>query len=775
MRLAPAIQLTFLLALILPPALLAEPFDKGGINIEGARSLGLAGAVVAQAEDSSALWFNPAALEPQKGYELYYQYASVLGGQLLDNLVAHRGQLPELGIAYGLAYRRYLATASSGFTEQTTLLSGAIPFTEDHRLLFGASLKLYNTQLNNVAGGEAHGFGIDLGFLYRPPLPVEGLSLGLGAIDFQDRLDWATGLALNPPQLLQIGAAWRFDPLSVVEFDSEVVTDSIQSSRSSQGFRVGAERWFSIPKYSLNRLVALRFGYLQSSALAPSSLSGLFTVGAGLQFRGVSIDYAYLQDLSSLGETHRFSGSYQFEPFALPGGTASPTPKATPVAGKMSLTLRSEPPSFNPSKKQESARIALLATGDTAGVASTELAVVSAQGDTVLALKRDGFQESLRWDGNDASGKIASEGAYQIFVRLNDGSGQELASAETSLTVILSSAEMGMVLDSDIFAPGASSRRNSISLGFGKAPTGLQSYTVSIRHQGDKKVLRSFKGKVLPRSIRWDGKNQFGKVVPDGAYSIELKGLLQGGRSVVSSTQVEVDTRRPQLSVEAYPRIFEPGLETNAVGIDLKAEKMAGIPSRWELLVETLDGKRVRLFEGKGTPPERISWPGKDDQGQKVPNETLFYLSYLLEMESGAVAKAPRLTLGSEVTAFKEQSAIKVTLAVVHFNANEENISLEDYKALKEAADGVKKYGNEYLLQVLGHADGTEAATGPMSALELSYLRAKAVRDYLAEAGGLEADRIKAMGFGSERPQGDDATDDGRAKNRRVDVILFTK
>jgi outer membrane protein OmpA-like peptidoglycan-associated protein len=55
--------------------------------------------------------------------------------------------------------------------------------------------------------------------------------------------------------------------------------------------------------------------------------------------------------------------------------------------------------------------------------------------------------------------------------------------------------------------------------------------------------------------------------------------------------------------------------------------------------------------------------------------------------------------------------------------------------------------------------------------MDLSQRRADAVRDYLVH-GGLSADRVHAHGIGEERPIADNATSEGRANNRRVEIVL---
>ena len=52
----------------------------------------------------------------------------------------------------------------------------------------------------------------------------------------------------------------------------------------------------------------------------------------------------------------------------------------------------------------------------------------------------------------------------------------------------------------------------------------------------------------------------------------------------------------------------------------------------------------------------------------------------------------------------------------------------------------------------------------------LSEQRAKSVMDAIVEAG-VDASRLSAAGFGQDRPIADNKTDEGRAQNRRVELV----
>ena len=87
-------------------------------------------------------------------------------------------------------------------------------------------------------------------------------------------------------------------------------------------------------------------------------------------------------------------------------------------------------------------------------------------------------------------------------------------------------------------------------------------------------------------------------------------------------------------------------------------------------------------------------------------------------------------------------------------------------ESAQKLADFMKQYPQTTTV-VEGHTDskGSDAYNQ-----KLSERRASAVRDVLVNQYGVEASRVNAAGYGESRPVADNATDAGRAVNRRVEA-----
>jgi chemotaxis protein MotB len=81
---------------------------------------------------------------------------------------------------------------------------------------------------------------------------------------------------------------------------------------------------------------------------------------------------------------------------------------------------------------------------------------------------------------------------------------------------------------------------------------------------------------------------------------------------------------------------------------------------------------------------------------------------------------------------------------------------------------------NESYIRVEGHTDNV-----PMysylykSNWDLSVIRASNVAQILINQSGIRPDRVSATGYGEFRPKADNKTADGRASNRRVDILIM--
>lgn len=85
-----------------------------------------------------------------------------------------------------------------------------------------------------------------------------------------------------------------------------------------------------------------------------------------------------------------------------------------------------------------------------------------------------------------------------------------------------------------------------------------------------------------------------------------------------------------------------------------------------------------------------------------------------------------------------------------------------------EVADFLKAHP-ETTVVIQGHTDSVESTSNNIA---LSQARATSVKNFLVNTFGIADDRLRTMGYGSNKPIASNTTEQGRQKNRRVEVAI---
>lgn len=150
-------------------------------------------------------------------------------------------------------------------------------------------------------------------------------------------------------------------------------------------------------------------------------------------------------------------------------------------------------------------------------------------------------------------------------------------------------------------------------------------------------------------------------------------------------------------------------------------------------------------------------------------------MTNLAEAESTITSAAAEQGVAPALSFNREERGLVVSIVSddVLFEPGSATLRTDGLVALDAVAAGLARLPNP--ISIEGHTDSRPISTGRFpSNWELSTSRAAAVLRYLASVHGLETSRLKASGYADQRPAGDNATEEGRARNRRVDIAVLS-
>lgn len=147
-----------------------------------------------------------------------------------------------------------------------------------------------------------------------------------------------------------------------------------------------------------------------------------------------------------------------------------------------------------------------------------------------------------------------------------------------------------------------------------------------------------------------------------------------------------------------------------------------------------------------------------------------YLLAFGVLLMSMAIANAFDLPKGNvaDTAQMKQMNAslkaVQNQVGPIVFVTGKADLDVEKCKKTLDTVAGIVKKYPRFLVTVEGHTDnvGNKKAN-----LTLSQKRAEAVVAWLAKSGSVDAKQLKAKGYGSNNK-----TEEGRAKNRRVDFSV---
>lgn len=196
--------------------------------------------------------------------------------------------------------------------------------------------------------------------------------------------------------------------------------------------------------------------------------------------------------------------------------------------------------------------------------------------------------------------------------------------------------------------------------------------------------------------------------------------------------------------------------------LDQVAVGSVSMPANWNGYVQKLIGPNLKLISRgqlkiDGNAVSVRGEVANEAQRQQIASEIASSLNPTYTVNNGLRVSAA------------EQNLLDATLAkrIIEFDSGKASLTESGKAILDEMAAALKKVAGKQV-ELIGHTDNQGLRD---SNLALSLARAEAVRTYLA-GQGISAALISVSGQGPDRPVADNASAEGRARNRRIEFRI---
>lgn len=204
--------------------------------------------------------------------------------------------------------------------------------------------------------------------------------------------------------------------------------------------------------------------------------------------------------------------------------------------------------------------------------------------------------------------------------------------------------------------------------------------------------------------------------------------------------------------------------DLSATGADQGIEDQSTQPDSVESNTENIVGGEA-TEQGNETAMSTQEMKEKlEEQGLKQSEEMYDEISQLAE--SYSIDDRMVMDYNSQYVSIDLNGAIL-------FDAGEANLR-EDARIFMQKIASIMERYKDCIIEIEGHTDNVPIHTAKYESNRyLSTARATKVLEYVMEQANLKDENMKVAGYGESRPVASNATEEGRAKNRRVSIKIY--
>jgi flagellar hook assembly protein FlgD/outer membrane protein OmpA-like peptidoglycan-associated protein len=309
---------------------------------------------------------------------------------------------------------------------------------------------------------------------------------------------------------------------------------------------------------------------------------------------------------------------------------------------------------------------------------------------------------SFEWDGKEDGGTAAPDGVYSYHVASTDRAGNAGSAQIDNIIVDTRPTPVQLSIDLSYFSPNGDGVKDNLTFGLNvPVSTGIEKWSLAVQDaQGQ--VRRTFTGTVdIPGSITWDGKDDKGGALPEGAYKGTLSIIyVNGHQPLAESPVVTIKLAAPTAAAKAEFDVFSPTGDSlrNSVAIyqDTSSELF------WTGTIKDSAGKDVKTLVWRGRADDKLEWDGRGDDGRVLPDGLYTYaLSATDQAGNTGTSKPIALRIDTE------KKPVRISTDLVYFspfgNGNKTRVRIIPFLAVTTGVDS-------YTIQVHG-ADSAVART----------------------------------------------------------------